>query len=925
MECGNCGHDNRPVAKFCEECGSPLERSCPACQQALSPSAKYCDFCGHDLSKPIAATPPPAAAPSPEGERRQATVLFCDLSGYTAMNEQLDPEEVEGVMSRIKTEAVKIVESHGGIVNQFVGDEVLALFGIPTAHEDDPRRAVQAALELHELVRGLSGRVEGRIGRPLRMHTGINTGLIVTHLRDDRDGRYGITGDAVITGARLKAQAEADEILVGAETEKLIAPFFETEALAAVAMKGKAKAAIPYRVVRASEVQTRFEAAEQRGFTPFTGREQELATLHACLARAVGGQGQFVTVLGEAGVGKSRLLFEFRHGLDREQITVLQGRCQSYGSETPYLPFLDAIRRGLRLREEENPDALLNTAVTNIRAIDAALEQYIPHYLHLLSIPNDDFPLPDGLQGEALRSALLEALAAMFTLNTRDKPMVCIMEDWHWADEASDAAMKNLMGLIAHYPLMMVVIYRPEFARSWGNPEQYTPIVVKSLDVANTETLIRSVFDAAALPEGLGARVHERTGGNPLFIEEIGHALIEEGTVVVKAGQAALTEALDSVRLPDTVHAVIRARVDRLDGEAREVLRVAAVIGREFARRILERVYPARARLPRPLEDLRAQDLIQQVRVLPEAQYIFKHVLTQVVVYETLLLQQRKTLHAMVGHAIEALYPDRLEEYYEDLAHHYRQSAETEKAIEYLGKSGDKAVGYSSLREARSHYQAAVELLDSLNEREAYVDDRIRITLRWAEIGTGLVTEDLAAALAEAFACAQLLDQQAQMLEVASWEAHIRMMLGDAVRGRELAEYVVSSPDSSLGEAATGRAYTCLGINALWSGEVSSAVNYTGLGRQSLGRGMGPFWERWLLMLSGRSGAFSGEFDSSLHWFEKAIEISSEERSMESWAPVFAGYAYNEQAAWARASSAAALGRELAQRYDDPWPAAWGL
>ena len=388
LKCTGCGHENAAEAKFCLQCGTKLENLCPQCEKVLPPSARFCNNCGHALAdaepgKPAHESPPRTVGdssdpPVAEGERRQATVLFSGLSGYTTMSERLDPEEVEGIMSRIKAEAVKIVASHGGIVNQFVGDEVLALFGIPTAHEDDPHRAVRASLELHELVRDISPEVEKKIGAPLRMHSGINTGLIVTHQRDDREGRYGITGDAVNTGARLAAQAREDEILLGPETRRQITPFFETEVLEPVVMKGKTRQMIPHRVVGVSTVQSRFEAAEQWGFTAFIGREGELATLNSCLEKVVAGNGQFVSVVGEAGVGKSRLLYEFRHGLDRDRINVLQGRCQSYGAYTPYQPFINALRQGLRLEEEDTPEELLRKAVANVRAIDEALEEYIP-------------------------------------------------------------------------------------------------------------------------------------------------------------------------------------------------------------------------------------------------------------------------------------------------------------------------------------------------------------------------------------------------------------------------------------------------------------------------------------------------------------------------------------------------------------------
>ena len=293
--------------------------------------------CAQGLAAPASGDSITASIPS--GERRQATIVFSDLSGYTAMNERLDPEEVQEIMSRIKAEAVRIVEAHGGIVNQFVGDEVVALFGIPTAHEDDPVRAVRASLELHSQVRNMSTGVEARIGQPLRMHTGINTGLIVTHLEDERDGRYGLTGDTVNTGARLLAKAETDEILVSPDTNRLIAPFIDTVALEAVEMRGKAELMVPYRIVGEAGVKTRFEAAQRLGLGEYTGREAELAALGASLTRARSGQGWRVTLAGEAGVGKSRLLHEFRNPIENKGVLLLRGRCLCQGANTPLTRF----------------------------------------------------------------------------------------------------------------------------------------------------------------------------------------------------------------------------------------------------------------------------------------------------------------------------------------------------------------------------------------------------------------------------------------------------------------------------------------------------------------------------------------------------------------------------------------------------------
>jgi len=670
-------------------------------------------------------SPSPESAPFSEGERRHATIVFSDLSGYTSMNERLDPEEVEAIMSRIKKEAVTVVERHEGIVNQFVGDEVLALFGIPAAHEDDPVRAVKATLEIHELVRKISPEVEERIGTKLRMHTGISTGLVVTHIRDIRDGSYGITGDAVNIGARLASRAEVDEIIVGPETYRLISPFFKTNPLESVTVRGKTKPLIPYRVIGESAVQTRFEAARIHGFTAFTGREHELTTLYSCLEKTLAGKGQFVTVLGEAGLGKSRLTYEFRHSLNRSTITVVQGRCQSYGKSIPYFPHINALRRGFNLRAGDTPVELHEKAVFNVLAIDPSLEKYLPVYLHLLSIPSEVYPLPQHLQGQELTNAILDALAAIFILNSQKQPMVLVFEDWHWVDEASDSALKHIISLIASYPLMILVVYRPDYSANWGNWSHHTPIILSALDHQNCENIIRSIWKADNLPQGIISLIHEQTGGNPFFVEEISNELIESGTVQVSDRQVVLRQSLDNLTLPNTVQAVIRARLDRLDRYARESLRLASVIGREFARRILEQISDSTERLSEALETLKNLELIQQIRVIPEAEYLFKHVITQEVTYETLLKQKRKELHSLVGRAIEKLYADRLEEFYEMLAFHYQRAEDWSLAYRYNREAGLKAQSLSAYIETLSYLDTALEALKQLPRTRARLKQEI--------------------------------------------------------------------------------------------------------------------------------------------------------------------------------------------------------
>jgi len=887
MKCPKCLSENREGAKFCNECGHKLELACPKCRNLNRPGSKFCDECGHELSKPFKPkeSPEPSKSfrelsktaeslPLIEGERRQATIVFSDLSGYTAMNEKLDPEEVEKIMSRIKKESVRIVESYGGIVNQFVGDEILALFGIPTGYEDDPIRAVKAAMELHKMVRQISPGIENRIGKPLTMHTGINSGLIVTNLRDDRDGLYGITGETVNTGARLKSQAESDAILVSPETNKLISPYFKTVALEEIRLKGKTKPITPYRVMGESKIQTRFEAAEQKGFTTYTGREKELAILHDCLENAVRREGQFVTVMGEEGIGKSRLHYEFRHKLDRDKVTVLQGRCQPYGRNIPYFPFIDALRRGLHLREEDSPADLLEKAIANIRAIDPSLEQFIPLYLHLLSIPSY-YSLPEHLHGKELRKAMEQALAVMITLNTQHQPMVMILEDWHWSDDASQAALKHLIGMTAPYALMLMTTYRPIYQASWGHLSYHTRVVLKPLDLKNTENIIKSITGASHLPQGLGGSILERSGGNPLFIEEICYSLIEEGLVKVKDGQADLTQTLAKISLPDSVQAIIRTRLDRLDRNAKEAIRLASVIGRVFGQRILERIYSARTALSESLEILKSLEVIQQTRILPEAEFTFRHVLTQQVVYDTLLLQRRKELHGAIGLAIEDLYAERLEEQLPILAYHYIRSDRQDKAIEYSLLSGDQAAGLYANNEATTYYEQAFTisktLPESLNVQQLQIDAALKLA------SVGITRQDIErdrTNLEQVYSLAETLNDESRLARVLYWLGRIHYVLWDPRVAMEYARQSLEIADRLGDESLAAPPVNLIGRVHYQLSDFTEASQFMERSVEQMRRIGNRVEESTASAVAGYILSFLGEFDRAFVYAAHAIQLS---------------------------------------------------
>ncbi|MEE8395748.1 MAG: AAA family ATPase, partial [bacterium] len=789
------------------------------------------------------------------------------------MSEKLDPEAVEAIMSRIKTEAVKIVESQGGIVNQFVGDEVLALFGIPTAHEDDPRRAVQAALELHGLARNLSGEVEPTIGAPLRMHTGINTGLVVTHLRDDREGRFGITGDTVNVAARLAELAEPDQILLSPDTQRMVAAYYETEICPAAPVKGKSEPLTPYKVSGVSQAQTRFEAAQRRGLTGHVGRERELETLRECFQAATEGKGQAVSVIGEAGLGKSRLVHEFRHGLDLERTNLAIGRCTATGERLSYFPIQDLLRRLSGISDNDTPAEMLEKSEKNALALDPSMEQHLPALLHLLSIPSEK-AFPEGMAGEVIRRKVEAALKAYLLAGCREKPLVVIFEDLHWVDDGSEAIMQQYLETIAAYPVLLVMTYRPEYRPPWAHYGHLTPLALKPLGEGGTAQVLAGSLGVEALPEGLAALVHERTEGNPFFTEEVALSLAEEGAVERGNGAAVLARPLTEIAFPDTVQAVVRARIDRLGDGARNVLRLAAVVGREFTENLVARLSENPDPLSERLGELKSLELILEKRFQPEAEFMFKHAITHQVAYDSLLLSRRKALHKLVGLGIEELYAERLPEFHEMLAHHFQQGEVWDKAVDYLVKAGTKAHRNFAIAAALRNFEGARKILE--RERpELPWETRFGLFFR-----QGQTLGDIAnwSAAADSFGAAVEIAREQegagpQRIMATLALAHATLFTQKYGEAAEiLSDLEQDAPDSPDIELAI---LALRGFMGAVVGDLSSLEHFA-RAKSLLGRaGDSPFVPpaKFIVAMAER---FCGDFDESIHHLEEILPILRE-------------------------------------------------
>jgi class 3 adenylate cyclase/tetratricopeptide (TPR) repeat protein len=763
MLCERCDRPNADDAVFCSGCGNALAARCNGCDQPLPADAAFCPGCGR------ATTASQVAERSPRGwaERRRATTLFSDLAGYTALGEALDPEEVAEVMARIKSAASREIEACGGMVNQFVGDQVMALFGVPIAHEDDPVRAVRAALTIHDFMRELSAELEPRVGQHLAFHTGINTGLLVAQHQDQRDGVYAVTGDAVNTGARLAHVASAGEIVVGPETFRIIAPYFETVPLGPVELRGKTEPVEVHRVLGLL-ARSHFDAARRRGLSRFVGRRAEVDRFREMLADLERGKAGMLTVSGAPGVGKSRLFHEFEALVRAAGIDLLTARCESFGTVAPFSPFVQLLRERIGLSDDLPHEALVERALSYLEALGADLAPQLPVLLQLLSLRDARHPLPASLRGEALQEASFQALGQWLELETQRGPLAIFLEDWHWAELSSELALRHLMHELPRWPLLLCVNhrshFRPDFVPDWSGGA--STIELRAFDPEEAAELVDSLLaDARPGPDQL-REIWERTDGNPFFIEELCRDLDE-----ARSAGAAPAE-----RLPETVEAVVRARIDRLDPTSTRVLRVAAVLGPRFRRNILARLCEGEESLDETLAALERAELLVEVSGAEDGTHRFKHAITREVVYETLLRRDRRALHQQIGHVLEQAYPgDLLEAHFEELAHHFSLGDDPERAVAYLERAGDKAARAFAMPSALEHYARAVGLLRSLATSPERETQWMDLVFRWSQAGWWGPSRDQIEALEQARGIASRLgDRNRERLSVyyGGWLQH---------------------------------------------------------------------------------------------------------------------------------------------------------
>jgi class 3 adenylate cyclase/tetratricopeptide (TPR) repeat protein len=727
MKCPKCESDNREGIRFCEECGAKLELECPACKAKIPLGKKFCGECGHDLTKPVEApvinySEPQSYTPkfladkilttrsSIEGERKLVTVLFADAADFTSIADKLDPEEVHQLMDNCFKILMDKIHTYEGTINQFTGDGIMALFGAPVAHEDHAQRGCYAALSIQKAIGDYGVKVKKDFGIHFKLRIGLNSGpVIVGSIGDDLRMDYTAVGDTTNLAARMESMAKPGTVFISEPTHRLVRDFFELKSIGKVEVKGKDKPQQAFELLKAGEVETRIEAAVTKGLTRFIGRKNSMAALMQAYEKTKSGAGQVFGIVGEAGVGKSRLLLEFKNRISQEDTTYLQGRCIHYGGSMAYLPILDILRSYFNLNETDRELIIKKKMKDKILQLDDKLEGVLPPFEDLLSLDVLDEAYID-LEPKQKRARTFEAVRDLLIRESQNRLLVLAVEDLHWIDKTSEEFLDYLIGWLAGTRILLILLYRPEYTHTWGSKSYYNRIGLGQLTTKSSAELVQAILEGAEVVGELKDLILSRTGGNPLFMEEFTHGLIENGSIQRQDNQYVLRRKVSDIQVPDTIQGIIAARMDRLEDNLKRTVQVASVIGRDFAFRILQLITGMRDELNSYLLNLQGLELIYEKSLFPELEYIFKHALIQEVAYNSLLLSRRKEIHKKIGQAIEQIYPERLEEFYEMLAYHCYEGENWANALNYLAKAGDKSAAAYANQEALDYYAKALEV-----------------------------------------------------------------------------------------------------------------------------------------------------------------------------------------------------------------------
>jgi len=745
MKCPECQFENREEAKFCKDCGTKLDFKCPSCAYTYASGNLFCDECGYNLRTlkkphPIDYSRPESYTPkflsdkilksrsAIEGERKVVTVLFADVVNSTAIVKKLDPEEVHQVMDGCFKILMTRIHMYEGTINQFRGDGIMALFGAPIAHENHALNACYAALSIKRALEEYGKKLKADYGLEFKMRFGMNSGLVIVGaIGNDLRMDYTATGGTTYIAKRLESIAEPGKVLVSENTYRLIKTYFKLEALDPVTLKGIEEKQNAYILIDASRLKTRFENAISKGLVKFVGRKNSMATLINTWNETVEGTGQVLGILGESGVGKSRLLLEFKRSFPGDDINFFEGRCLPHGDSIAYLPFLDILKSYFSIKEGQSDSDITKDIKEKFSRFNREYSRFLlPAFQQLLSLEIVDVSW-NNIDPKQKRHHIFEALKWLFITMSKKKPLIILMDDLQWMDKISEEFLSYFIDSIPKSPILLVLLYRPEYTHPWENRSHYSKIELGQLSRKSVVELTSAVLENVAVVSELEQLILMKCGGNPLFIEEFIHTLRENHYIKIKNKHFVLIRRPDTIKVPDTIHGIVAARIDKLDDILKQIIQAASVIGPDFKYRILQKITDMGEGLKSYLERLQSLEYIYEKGIFPELEYTFRHSLIQEVAYNSILLRRRMELHGRIGLVAELIYDDKLDEFYEILAYHFLLGKAYPKAYKYLKLSGKKAGNNFSHLQAFSFFEKTLEISDKLPQEDKGSAEKLEI------------------------------------------------------------------------------------------------------------------------------------------------------------------------------------------------------